>query len=460
MRRCAAVAFAWAMLGVGCQGSGGVPPAAESSSSDDGTAPSSSGEPVPGRVPPEPFVLPEGCGDGVPVSGQYDCHYPVSLDYLQEAMGAKQQPLKFRAWDMDGDGRDELLAEAPGFVPTPKLLAPLRWNGESFDVGRPAGGVVDIFYWTTRFDIDGDGRSDLVKFVNEEMSYHLVTPRFELDDERVPAYFDIPIWASIGPIDIDSDGQLEALAVPWPFSPENPFPPLDLWLHENVGGTWSPVGQALELPGCDWPSEFAWADLDGDGHEDVAVLNHPSACDPFPVEYDPAWHSISVFFKEPVTQTLVPGPVIPAGDITSGELLMLEDFDGDGHLDFLVGMGLGTSQTTIGAALVRGRGDGTFEEGVPIELPGIPEWKLMGRGDLDGDGDLDWILKGDTVVDDIFAEEPEIVRVHSDVVGRDGEPWANTRAFGDFNGDGVLDYIGGKRINDDVYVMLAMISAP
>lgn len=108
---------------------------------------------LPDRVPPEPFVLPEGCGDGVPVSGQYDCHYPVSLEYLMETMGTRQAPLRFLGWDMDGDGRDELLAQASGFDPFQRGLAPLRWNGESFDVGEVVGGDVDLLNWTTRFDL-------------------------------------------------------------------------------------------------------------------------------------------------------------------------------------------------------------------------------------------------------------------------------------------------------------------
>jgi FG-GAP-like repeat len=444
------------VLVCGCQEpAGGDASSGESSSSEGGTATSSGGT-VPDRVPPEPFVLPEGCGDGVVVPGQYDCHYPVSLEYLKEAMGAKDDPSRFMGWDMDGDGRDELLAGAP----TPELLAALRWNGETFDVGKPAGGLIGPLHWTTRFDLNGDGQPDLVKFANDEMSYHLVTPGFELEDETIPALFDIPIWGQIGPMEVDSDGQLQALAVRYPFTNEDPFPPLELWQHRNVGGVWTPVGQALELPGCHAPASFAWGDLDGDGHEDVAVLNHPSACDPFPLEYDPLWHSISIFFKEPLTQTLVPGPVVPAGDFTSGELLMLGDFDGDSHLDFLVGLGQAVGQNTIGAALVRGRGDGSFDEGLPIELPGIPEWELQGRGDLDGDGDLEWILQGDAVIDDIFAAEPEIVHVRSDVIGIDGEPWANTRAFGDFNGDGITDYIGSKRADNDKNERFAMISAP
>lgn len=451
--------------GGGCREPAGLKQATSESSGSAGDATTSSSSSsssngmVPDPMPPEPFVLPEGCGDGIVVSGQYDCHYPVSLDYLKEAMGARDDPFRFMGWDMDGNGRDELLAQALGFT-TSRILAPLRWNGERFDVGRPVEAQVSLPDWTTHFDVDGDGQSDLVKLDNTSMAYHTVTSSFELDDEVIPALFDVPTLGQVGPIDIDADGELEALVVRWPFSDDEPFAPQDLWLHRNVGGTWAPVGEALDLPGCPWPSRFAWSDFDGDGHEDVAMLNHPSACDPFPLEYDPTWHSISIFYNDPMTQTLAVGPVIAAGGITYGDLLMLEDFDGDGDLDFLVGLGVSTSQRMTGAALMRGHGDGSFDEGVPIELPGITEWELQGRGDLDGDGDLDWILKGNAVVDDIFAAEPEIVRVHSDVVGKNGEPWYAANAFGDFNGDGVVDYVAGWRIDQDDFRRVAMISSP
>jgi hypothetical protein len=102
------------------------------------------------------------------------------------------------------------------------------------------------------------------------------------------------------------------------------------------------------------------------------VLDHPTARDALPLDYDPSWHAIAIFYAEPATQTLVPGPVIPAGGMTHQDLFMLEDFDGDGDLDFLVGLGEPGVTSMTGAALVRGNGDGTFEEGVPIELPGIP----------------------------------------------------------------------------------------
>lgn len=452
------LAVVWAASS--CQGPPEESPSFHTSSSDDEGMATSSGDPTPDRVPPEPFVLPPGCGDGIPVSGQYDCHYLVSLGYLKEAMGSKQAPTKFMAWDMDGDSRDELLAQASGFDPTPKLLAPLRWDGERFDVGRPAGAQLSLQDWTTHFDLDGDGLRDLVKMDNGLLSYHLMTPDLGLEDERIPALFDVAIWGFTGPMDVDADGQLEALTVRYPFTDEDFHPPLELWLHRDVEGVWVPTGQALELPGCQWAARFAWADFDGDGQEDVAVLNHPSACDPFVLDYDPSWHSISIFFTEPITHTLIPGPVIPAGGVTYDELLMLEDFDGDGALDFLVGLGEPVNQTMTGAALVRGHGDGSFDEGVPITLPGLAEWSIVGRGDLDGDGDLDWILRGDTVVDDIFADEPGLAHVRSDVIGIDGEPWANTRAFGDFNGDGVVDYVGGKQAADGEAEMVAMISDP
>lgn len=234
--RCGHV-LALVVLGGGCREPAGSTASKESSTSGgSGTVTGSSGT-VPDRVPPEPFVLPEGCGDGVPVSGQYDCHYPVSLEYLMDAMEAKQDPTKFFAWDMDADGGDELVAQAPGFSPIPMLLAPLRWNGESFDVGKPAEARTTILDWTSHFDINKDGRHDLVKFSAPRVfAQHLAGPNFGLEDEEIPAVFDVDILGRVGVMDTDEDGRLEALAVRWPYTAENPFPLLEFWLHRNNDG--------------------------------------------------------------------------------------------------------------------------------------------------------------------------------------------------------------------------------
>jgi hypothetical protein len=41
-------------------------------------------EDIPSRPVPPPFELPEGCGDGVVVPGQYDCFIPTDLEYLND----------------------------------------------------------------------------------------------------------------------------------------------------------------------------------------------------------------------------------------------------------------------------------------------------------------------------------------------------------------------------------------
>ncbi|MBL4689398.1 MAG: hypothetical protein JKY37_32715, partial [Nannocystaceae bacterium] len=86
---------------------------------------------------------------------------------------------------------------------------------------------------------------------------------------------------------------------------------------------------------------------------------------------------------------------------------------------------------------------------------------VTNRADLDGDGDLDWVLYvGDIVVDDIFADDPGITRLAHGTVGRDGKRFVAAQAIGDYNGDGVDDYVSGWHDTNSEYHRFAMVSAP
>ena len=65
-----------------------------------------------------------------------------------------------------------------------------------------------------------------------------------------------------------------------------------------------------------------------------------------------------------------------------GHLLVIRDYDEDGHQDLLVQLNLG-----LGMSLLTGRGDGTFDPRVPIPV-GVSSY-FVTMSDLDGDVDLD-----------------------------------------------------------------------
>src|SRR5262249_21857795 len=106
------------VLASGCGGPIGVKaPSGEAGSSDGGAMPTraattratttTTDAPDRSRPPPPPFELPEGCGDGVIVPGQYDCFFPVPLDWVEEDIGGY---LALHPLDLEGDGRDEMIA--------------------------------------------------------------------------------------------------------------------------------------------------------------------------------------------------------------------------------------------------------------------------------------------------------------------------------------------------------------
>lgn len=418
----------------------------------------------PQRSPPEestPFVLPDGCGDGVVVDGQYDCHMPLLLSDLATQLGIDDVPYKFTSWDIDGDGRFELVVSGGG-----KIGAFVYHDAGFTLIGDPAAthnGAVSWQY-TTRFDIDGDGAQDLVKLANNAIvAWHRnlgtggIGKQETLFDEQMLGWDYVN---KVVPVDVDGDGAFEFLGMRWPLMMGVSYPN-ELLLHRGASAGFEVIGDPLQPYGCRSPDRYAWADLDEDGSDELVMLDHSTACNGYPLVYDPAWHGVAIFKIDQTVGMLTQLPLAAAGGRTHDELLIAEDFDGDGHIDLLVGIGGDEDAAMSGAFLIRGRGDGTFNTGERVEVRGLGEWRLRSRADLDGDGDLDWVLyAGDSVVDDIFADDPGIAMLAPGAIGRGGKRYANSRAFADYNGDGVSDYIIGWHDVADVFRWYVMISAP
>ncbi len=371
---------------------------------------------------PEPDLgtpLPEGCGDGVPVAGQF-CFTPVPLPeygHVNLVLGL----------DLDGDGRDEIIvndSESPGY------LLPLFYDGARFVEGGVATEMgssnAPLF---TDIDFDGNGKPDIVRVFGGG-GLASVAVWANLGGGLYPEshkFGPLPeggAWMGGNPVvlDVDGDGMSEILA-----SDTDRGARLYRW----SGEVWEPVGPHMDMPGCNIKGSWIVGDFDGDGAPDALVDAGGTYCNAGPPGYDPAWHQLAVFRSDPETGLVELTHTMPAGT-------MLEtgawkgDLDGDGHLDAVFDPWDGP-----GVVLLMGRGDGTFEDARVIrDLEGSPEtWSVRDVGDFDGDGRLEFSAKVDGqlafVLDIAGSPRSQVPAPHSFEL--DIYPPA------DFNGDGVDD---------------------
>jgi hypothetical protein len=140
-------------------------------------------EDVPSRPVPPPFELPEGCGDGVVVPGQYDCFVPIDLEYLNDPTADHGGDPLSPGIDLDGDGREVVLW---GQGAAGRLLWYDAENG--FALGGPAPRA-DLYYasvYQWRSDWDGDGRPDLAAFPT--MTHGVIEFSVSLDERSLGAW--------------------------------------------------------------------------------------------------------------------------------------------------------------------------------------------------------------------------------------------------------------------------------
>jgi hypothetical protein len=491
VRRRSALAFGL-VLASGCGGPVGVKaPPGESSSSDGGAvtsgasttgaASSSEGGTDPSRPPPPPFELPEGCGDGVIVPGQYDCFFPVPVDWVKEELGGS---VHFYSLDLEGDGRDEVMAFFRGW-----RIAVLRWEDGELQLGPPIdspsglGSGVDVH---TRWDWNGDGRRDFTLLqdayrasvgVHRSLGAEGLGPH-EWEHQLPPDDWSMGSYGATGhavPIDVDEDGSPEVLASVIVDGAGFANPAEDLTLFRRMGSTWEPVGEAYSFGPCGVLGPVAYGDFDGDGDEDIAVLDHGEACDPYPLSYDPEWHRMGVLLSNSEAGVLELGGWYPTGGVTSHPNVWAEDVTGDGSLDLVVRISERVECDTTksgyckysGVAVMRGRGDGSFEEGSPIDLgPTLPAYQVEALLDFDGDGTREWIVRLSEgrpwVIPFDLTKEGIAPLVALNDPGVGGSTRFD-RPVGDVNGDGVDDYIVGSHIENSSsgYAgRFLMVSAP
>ena len=325
-----------------------------------------------------------------------------------------------------------MLGDGNGNFSPPEIIASVDAN--TFDVFRNL---------ITR-DINGDGNLDVMAmqlgtstvfsmFGNGDGSFQaLVTTEFEyaLDGFRL--------------VDLDQDGNLDVVG--------NRF-------DEDRALFWKPgIGDGTFRPAVDilpigFPAAvhnarpYDVADLDGDGDQDIVVARSAVGEDA----------GVNVLLNDGNQQFSV-AAVLRGDNVNVASAVYAGDFTGDGAMDVVAGGG------TTSNSLFLFVGDGSGTNFVGQRVAGIfnraGNWSGSdGPADVDGDGDLDLALASVEVIRTPSSLSPQILindgsgdfsstyypmlEFDGDISekGRAGQSTARGVMFGDYNSDGLLDYV-------------------
>ncbi|HEX3763331.1 MAG TPA: VCBS repeat-containing protein [Kofleriaceae bacterium] len=385
------------------------------------------------------------------------------------------------AGDVDGDGRDDLLAAAPGEVRVlgkqgAVYLVPGSPDGRATidDAARfvddswedPGSLVLQV---APARDLDGDGRADFViaAWTDAGLDVYLVYGRPEsftgtlkladLVESGAAARFSIPLAsptgrrAALGVPDLTGDGRDDLLlAIPGyggglgatyviPGDPVRysgtvvlppPVAPLPRPVHAAI------VGAAID----DFlGSDLAAGDLDGDGVADLFVTSGDD---------------VQVFYG-PIAGVLSPADAAAHTDLGSVTSLAVADLDGDHDAELVV-------TTSAGGYLFRGgpsRREGALVAGgADLQLGTTSSSRVRVGGDIDGDGHPDLVFT-DVSIRDVGILPGPITQTGFLQLDLNSLRWQLSVSrsslddpfdvcLGDFNGDG-FDDVAVATVGDD-----------
>lgn len=214
--------------------------------------------------------------------------------------------------------------------------------------------------------------------------------------------------------DIDGDGDIDVIGV------DETTDNINVYLNDGAGNFDTVITTAAT---SDFDDEFELADVNDDGKLDL-------------VAYGDTNNGVSIFlgdgdgtFQE---QATIAGVSSPAG-------LALGDFDGDGNIDLVV-----TDNVAESANTYFGNGDGSFDAAIVEGTFGAIPTQIQ-AADFDGDG-IDDLVAYATDDDEykVFTSDGDGTYTETDQITAVSGGLGQRIAIGDLDNDGDLDFISGN----------------
>jgi hypothetical protein len=298
--------------------------------------------------------------------------------------------------DIDGDGKPDLVFDndyeatiwiyrnigSSGELSAASFAPPVKLTGSS-SVG-PADTLSEIAV----ADLDGDGRLDIVVanyYTSVVSVFQNLSSPGSLTSNSFGSRLDLGVGnspVSVAVSDLDGDGKPDVITADFGGGT------LSILRNISTGGLLTSNSFAapvsLTVPGN--PSEVVARDINGDGKVDLITANHSTTSD-----------AVSLFENTSTPGNITFAPRVDLAAPTSlEEALAVEDIDGDGKMDLIVGSyfsanfsvyrnvgGSGSITVSSFATPV------TFAAGAQIHRGGIA------LGDIDGDGKPDIAIVGE-----------------------------------------------------------------
>ncbi len=264
-------------------------------------------------------------------------------------------------------------------------LAPPALHFEKKPLGRAPATDVPVITDLRVVDLDGDGRPEVLVCDDEAGK---VSRLRHLDGVwREEDLFSVPGPSRTAVFDYDGDGRLDLAVGALGTVRPTDQPVGSVWLLRNLGDeTFEPQPLLLD---CARVADVKAGDFNGDGKPDLLVVQF-------------GWRTTGglLWLEQRSPTVFVSHAIADMHGALQAETL---DYDGDGHLDFVVLF----AQEHESLVLFRNDGHGRFGSRVLARGPhpafGSSGFSLV---DLDGDGDLDILWTNGDMMDEIPVAKP------------------------------------------------------